>query len=144
MTEISFHFNAADKAAYACRVARKVLRRNRRLVIQAPEPLLTALDELLWNMAPQDFVAHCRTSAPLEQWNVSPVVLTCNAEDWPHRDILLNLHECVPEGFGSFAELIEIVSADDAADRDAARSRWRYYRERGYALVRHDLVARSA
>ncbi len=143
MTEISFHFNAPDKAAYACRFARKALRKGRQVVIQAAEPLLGVLDDALWNMAPHDFVAHCRVGGSPEQWSVSPIVLTHDATELPHHDILLNLLERIPEGFGSFSELIEVVSADDAHDRDAARSRWRHYQERGYALIRHDLVTRS-
>lgn len=143
MTEVAFHFNARDRAAHACRVARKLLRQDRRLVIQAPEPLLTTIDEMLWNMSAHDFVAHCSAGDPLALWDASPVLLTNDAIATPHQDVLLNLHEQVPANFGSFQELIEVVSADDITDREAARLRWKHYRERGYTLVRHDLVNRE-
>lgn len=143
MTEVAFHFNARDRAVHACRVARKLLRQDRRLVILAPEPLLATIDEMLWNMSAHDFVAHCSAGDPQALWNASPVLLTKDAIATPHQDVLLNLHEHVPANFGSFQELIEVVSAEDIADREAARLRWKHYRERGYTLVRHDLVHRE-
>jgi len=57
--------------------------------------------------------------------------------------VLLNLEDEVPDGFGRFARLIEVVSATDEADRAAARRRWKHYLQRGFALERHDLVARN-
>ena len=65
MTEIAFHFNAPDKMAYACRFARKALRSGIQLVITGPADMLAELDGMLWNMMPQDFVAHCRSDAVL-------------------------------------------------------------------------------
>jgi DNA polymerase-3 subunit chi len=143
MTEIAFHFNAPDKVTYACRVARKLLRQGQRLVIRTPLALMDPLDAMLWNMAPQDFVAHCRLGDAPELLQASPIVLAHDdACELPHRQVLLNLEGGVPPGFGSFERLIEVVVADDEADRAAARVRWRHYVQRGYALVRHDLAQR--
>lgn len=144
MTEIAFHFNAPDLAVYACRVTRKLLRRDRRVVIQAAPELLKHIDELLWNMSPHDFVAHCSAGDSAELWNASPVLLTVESIPTPHRDVLLNLHDEVPDNFGSFQELIEIVGVESGAHRDAARQRWKHYRARGYKLVQHDLARKEA
>lgn len=144
MTEIAFHFNASDKMVHACRVARKLLRQDKRLVIQVPLELMAALDAMLWNMAPHDFVAHCKADDAHFLLQASPVVLTQDAATgMPHTQVLLNLGDGVPTGFGSFEQLIEVVSETDDADRAAARLRWKHYVQRGYALVRHDLVARG-
>ncbi|MNT94878.1 DNA polymerase III subunit chi [compost metagenome] len=62
----------------------------------------------------------------------------------PHHEVLLNLGAEVPEGFGRFEKLIEVVSAHDEEDRGLARNRWRHYASRGYAIVRHDLVLKGA
>ena len=64
-------------------------------------------------------------------------------QDAPHHEVLLNLSDEVPQGFGSFERLIEVVGCDEA-DRAAARVRWKHYMQRGYALVRHDLAPRGA
>lgn len=144
MTEVAFHFNAPDKWAYACRFARKVQRSGARLVITAPEDALAALDRMLWNLAPQDFVAHCRDGADEALQQASAVLLAVDARSAPHHQVLLNLHPEVPEGFGRFERLVEVVSAQDEADRAQARARWKYYAARGYAITRHDLVLKGS
>ena len=57
----------------------------------------------------------------------------------PHQQVLLNLGAEVPAGFERFERVIEVVGLDDA-DRQLARSRWRHYADRGYAMSRHDLA----
>lgn len=143
MTEVAFHFNAPDKLAYACRFARKVQRSGSRLVIAAPATTLAALDRMLWSLAPQDFVAHCLGDADEELVHASPVLLAADPRTAPHHDVLLNLHAEVPEGFGRFDRLVEVVSAQDESDRAQARARWKHYASRGYAITRHDLVLKG-
>lgn len=144
MTEVAFHFNAPDKLAYACRFARKVQRNGVRLVISAPADVLAILDRMLWVMAPQDFVAHCRDDADEEMIHASPVLLAVDARLSPHHEVLLNLNADVPEGFSRFDRLVEVVSAHVEADRSAARARWKHYAARGYEITRHDLVLKTS
>ncbi|CAM3511284.1 DNA polymerase III subunit chi [Paracidovorax anthurii] len=144
MTEIAFHFNAPDKLAYACRFARKALRSDARLVITGPVPMLDELDRALWAMGPQDFVAHCRQQDDPELRDASPVLLAPDPRECGHDGVLLNLGAQVPPGFERFARLVEVVSAHDEADRAGARERWRHYAQRGYEIVRHDLVLKGA
>ena len=73
----------------------------------------------------------------------SPVLLAVDARSSAHHEVLLNLNTEVPEGFGRFDRLVEVVSAHDEADRAEARSRWRHYASRGYAITRHDLVLKG-
>ena len=143
MTEVAFHFNAPDKLAYACRFARKVHRSGARLVITAPAETLHVLDRMLWTLAPQDFVAHCRSDADEELVHASPVLLAVDVPSTAHHEVLLNLYGEIPEGFARFERLVEVVSAQDETDRAQARSRWRHYASRGYSIVRHDLVLKA-
>ena len=143
MTEVAFHFNAPDKLAYACRFARKMLRNEHRLVITAAQPVLDELSMRLWNMAPQEFLAHGRADSPVHVLEASPVLLLGDPGQSRHQEILLNLGAEVPIGFERFARLIEVVSASDELDRQQARTRWRDYSQRGYSIVRHDLVLKS-
>ena len=143
MTEVAFHFNAPDKVAYACRFARKLARSDHRLVITGAQSLLDTLDTRLWGMEPSDFVAHCRGDSPAQLLAASPVVLTQDPRHGGHHDVLLNLGDDVPLGFGSYQRLVEVVSADNPQDRENARARWRHYAQRGYAIVRHDLALKS-
>ena len=73
----------------------------------------------------------------------APVLLAADARRSPHHEVLLNLNADVPEGFGRFDRLVEVVSAQDEADRSAARARWKHYASRGYAITRHDLVLKA-
>lgn len=144
MTAVAFHFNVPDKLVYACRFARKAVRSAARLVIVGPPEVLALLDDMLWQFAPQDFVAHCRSDASEELLQASPVVLAPSPHLAPHRDVLLNLGSDPPVGFDAFARLIEVVSSGDPDDRRDARARWRYYAAQGYAIERHDLVIAGA
>jgi DNA polymerase-3 subunit chi len=51
---------------------------------------------------------------------------------------MLNLHEESPPAFSRFERLIEVVGRDDE-DRQRARNRFRFYRDRGYEIHHHDL-----
>jgi DNA polymerase-3 subunit chi len=149
MTEVAFHFNAPDKLAYACRLLRKATAQEARAVVTGPADLLARLDVMLWTFSQTDFVAHVRLPARPDPaaraaLTLAPVVLAPDAAapDLPHHQVLLNLGHEMPEGFAAYARVIEVVSLDEE-DRQRARSRWKSYTARGYAIVRHDLQLAS-
>lgn len=142
MTGIDFHFNTPDKVGYACRLLRKaVAARGARVVVVGDAATLEAVDVALWQLSPADFIAHCRSDAEPGVLARSPVVLSAGGDEpAPHHQVLLNLGADVPAGFGRFERLVDIVS-DNEGDRQVARSRWRHYADRGYAITRHDFQA---
>lgn len=141
MTEVAFHFNAADKLGYACRLVRKAVGSNAQVVVTGDAALLGQLDVALWTFQPLEFIPHCRApGAPAAVLQASPVVLTEAPREAPHHDVLVNLGQAVPDGFEAFERLIEVVTSDDA-DRQQARQRWKHYAARGYNITRHDLGA---
>ena len=142
MTEVAFHFNAPDKLGYVCRFVRKALRHGAQVTVTGPANTLAHLSTRLWKSAPTDFLAHASPGAAPEVLARSPVVLVEQPEASPHREILLNLNEAVPEGVEGFARLVEVVSLDDM-DRAMARSRWKDYAGRGWNIKRHDLVLKG-
>ena len=142
MTEVVFHFNAADKAAYLCRLLRKALARGSRVTVSGDDAALQRLDADLWRFSEVDFVPHCRLGADPAVLAASPIVLCATPHDSPHREVLLNLGAEVPPGFEAFERLIEVVGSD-AADRADSRRRWKHYQDRGYAILRHDLAAKE-
>lgn len=139
MTEIAFHFNTPDRLAYTCRLLRKAVASGARLVVTGPAEALDRLDTELWTFSATDFVPHCRAQAEPALLAASPVVLADDLAAAPHQQVLLNLGAEVPAGFERFERVIEVVGLDDA-DRQLARSRWRHYADRGYAMSRHDLA----
>ena len=76
----------------------------------------------------------------------TPIVLADQVSDLhalPHHQILLNLEDVVPVGFEKFERVIELVSLEKM-DREFARARWKTYQDRGYAIIKHDLKAKTA
>ena len=144
MTEVAFHFGAADKLGYTCRLLRKAVGTGASVAVVCDAATQQELDEALWALSPTDFVAHCSAQAAAQVQQASPIVLlTSVAEDAASRQVLVNLCDDLPQGFERYARLIEVVS-DDPVDRQQARQRWREYTSRGYAIVRHDLTQKGA
>lgn len=141
MTRVDFHFNAPDKLGYGCRLVRKIHRAGQKAVVCAADAaLLDRFDEALWTFSALDFIPHVWAHDPLAAQ--TPVVLAgpdAAVEALPHHDVLVNLGGAQPPWFASFERLIELVG-DDEPDRVGARERWRFYRDRGYALQRHDVA----
>lgn len=142
MTEIAFHFNAPDRLAYTCRLLRKAVASGARLVVTGPPEVLDRIDSDLWTFSATDFVPHCRAGAEPALLASSPVVLADDPVSTPHQQVLLNLGAEVPTGFERFERVIEVVGLDDT-DRQQARTRWRHYADRGYAMTRHDLSLKA-
>jgi DNA polymerase-3 subunit chi len=131
MTRIDFHSNVGDSLLYACRLIRKAYQAGQPTIVLAEPARLRAFDELLWTFSPLDFVPHCMAGTPLAAQ--TPIVLATNLDDVPHHQVLLNLGATVPAQFARFERLLEVVgNAQD--ELIAGRERYRFYRDRGYAL----------
>ncbi|MBC7435061.1 MAG: DNA polymerase III subunit chi [Bdellovibrionales bacterium] len=143
MTEVAFHFNAPDKLAYACRLLRKASASGAKLVVTGEPGLLRQLDVALWTFSPLEFLPHCLGTSDAAVLAASPIVLAEQVQGTPHQQVLVNLSHAVPDGFERFERLIEVVEEGDEAGRLSARSRWKHYADRGYAITRHDLAAKG-
>lgn len=143
MTDIAFHFNAPDACTYACRLVRKALGTGSRLVVTGPPDLLEALDVALWRFSALDFLPHASSNSPEAVQRRSPVLLAASPPQQAPAPVLVNLGMEVPMGFERYERLIEVVTADDLT-RQQARLRWSHYRDRGYAIQRHDLAGAAA
>ncbi len=144
MTRIDFHVNAPSKLAYACRLARKAYGAGARMVFYAADPrVLGEFDRLLWTFSALDFIPHCRVVDRLA--DVTPIHLAGpdDADRCRHHELLVHVEREQPSFFSRFERLIEVVAAD-GDDLDAARGRWKFYKDRGYPLARHDVAGASA
>ena len=143
MTEVAFHFNAPDPVAYVCRLLRKAVASGAKLVVTGSPDGLQQLDRALWTFSAVDFVPHCFLASETYVVAASPVILSTSTVGVPHQQVLVNLGQRVPEGFERFERVIEVVGLDDE-DRQLARSRWKQYADRGYAITRHDLSSKAS
>jgi DNA polymerase-3 subunit chi len=137
VTRIDFYTHVESKLRTACQLCAKAASQGMRLFVYAPDAnTARELDRLLWTSPATGFVPHCRPDDPLAA--VTPVIVSEHADPLPHDEVLLNLHPDVPTFFSRFQRLVEIVTTDEA-DRQQARTRFRFYRDRGYELHDHDL-----
>lgn len=140
MTSIDFYFNAADRLQVACRLAGKALSQRKRLLVYAPDSELAGrIDRMLWISPAIGFVPHCAAHDPLAP--DTPVLIGAGdlAELPAGCDVILNLGADCPPHFERFDRLLEIVGLADE-EREAGRSRYRFYQQRGYKIANHDLA----
>ena len=147
MTEIAFHVNAPDKLDYACRLLRATQKKSAQVLVLGHIGALKSLSSKLWAMAPTEFLPHCLADAAAEVIAHSPVVFIAELgtklpSSAAESQVLLNLGAVLPAGFERFERLIELVG-QDSDDLQAARIRWKYYKDRGYALSRYDVVSKA-
>ncbi|NIW24079.1 MAG: DNA polymerase III subunit chi [Gammaproteobacteria bacterium] len=147
MTQVDFYLlpeTAEDaRLTFACRLAGKAVQRELVVFVLAEsEADARKLDELLWTFAQNSFIPH-RFAWDTQTTPVSePVIIGCanhagkdDTHDW---DLMINLTGEVPDEFGRYERLAEVLDADPER-REHGRERYRYYRDRGYELKTHQL-----
>ena len=141
MTRIDFYSNAEPKLQVACRLVAKIVQQGLRVFVYAPdENTARAFDELLRTYQAAGFVSRCAAHhAPSAE---TPVVIACEGVEIAHHDVMINLHVDSPPSFSRFERLVELVGAGND-DRRFARSRFRFYRDRGYEINHYDLSKAS-
>ena len=124
-----------------CRLAEKAFQQGHHVHIRcATARRAEELDELLWTFHDTSFVPHAIAGAA-EAGDV-PVVIADGDREPAAADVLINLHPEVAPFFSRFERVIE-TTGEDEAGRQAARVRYRYYRDRGYAIHNHQLDGRQ-
>jgi DNA polymerase-3 subunit chi len=139
VTQIEFLHDAPDRIAAAADWLRGAFAKRQPVLVYVPErEAAEQLDRLLWTQPATGFVPHCDAGSALAA--ETPIVLADSLDRLPHDRCLLNLGNQLPPGFSRFEALVEIVSTADA-DRLPARERFKFYRERGYAINARSIAA---
>lgn len=137
MTEVLFYTHAEDKLHTACTLTAKALARGMRVMLFTADPAATdRVSRMLWTVPATGFLPHCRCADPLA--GVTPVIVDHLDDPLPHDQVLVNLRGETPPFFSRFGRLVEIVGNDES-DREFARARFRFYRDRGYDIRTHQL-----
>lgn len=120
----------AARVDTACRLVDKARAQARVVWIRAHDAAqAAAIDVRLWTLRRGSFVAH-RIHVPGRR--VWPVLIGTGDPPPEHRDVLLNLADTVPADITGIGRLIEIVDARPEV-LAASRTRYKDYRDRGYA-----------
>lgn len=153
MTRIDFYvlpeLRLDAREHFAARLAAKAFRQGHRSLIQvAFDADIARLSTLLWEEPRNAFLGHEPLGATGID-NRAPVVLATgralaqmDPAALPLNDLLINLELEIPARFAAFDRVAEIVCQDETV-RNAGRTSYRFYRERGYPLHHHDIGARQ-
>lgn len=136
MTRIEFFFNVENKLQKISDISESIVTKGRRLMVYVPDvDLVSKLEHFLWSHPATGFTPHCRTESKLAA--VTPVIIDSAGKHLTHADVLINLQAEHPPFFSRFTRLIEIVGKDEV-DKAAARTRYCFYRDRGYQIKTFD------
>jgi len=124
---------------FACRLADIAFRRGQRVYVYTQsQGQAQTLDNLLWTFQAGSFLPH--DLHPSESAADTPILVGHDGVPDDGHEVLINLAETVPNFFSRFDRVAEIVNQDTAV-KQASRERFRFYRDRGYALESHTLTA---
>jgi DNA polymerase-3 subunit chi len=141
MTRVDFYLlaeaNERARQLAACKLAGKAFRLGHRVYLfTASDEQAQALNELLWTFSAGSFIPHGLQSEHMDP--VPPVVVGPQPPPPEFADVLISLAPEVPDWFSRFQRVAEIVGGADE-DKQRARTRFRFYRDRGYPLATHQL-----
>ncbi|PVZ11249.1 MULTISPECIES: DNA polymerase III subunit chi [unclassified Pseudomonas] len=140
MPQVDFYVlpSADDQARvdFACKLVEKAWRLGHRVYVNCTDAAQSqALDDRLWRFKGEAFIPHALADCDAD----APILLGHGEPPKAHEDLLVNLTDQVPAAHPRFNRVAEIVTEAPAA-RQAARERFRFYREQGYALQDHRLT----
>ena len=141
MTQVDFYIlqdsQPDAQALLTCRLAEKAYKQGHLVYINtASGQQLKKLDDMLWTFRDGSFLPHGLYSTSADSDH--PVLLGHDVEPEGPSDVLVNLSNDVPPFFSRFNRVAELVGGDEA-QRESARERYRYYKDRGYTLNTHKL-----
>ncbi|MGZ8257787.1 MAG: DNA polymerase III subunit chi [Methylotenera sp.] len=138
MTRVEFFFNVPDKLAKAAELCEKAVAKGHQLtVFTQDDAMSSALQQQLWQQSATSFLPSAKPDDTLSQF--SPIVLDATGKKLMQDDILINLQAKYPPFFSRFRCLVELVGVDET-DKVAARTRYRFYRDRGYEVKSTDVA----
>ncbi|MEM7217937.1 MAG: DNA polymerase III subunit chi [Pseudomonadota bacterium] len=141
MTRVDFYLledrTLLAAARFACRLAAKALDGAHQVHVHTRDEAAAAeFDALLWTYPPHRFIPHDLAGDSAR--HTGREAITIGHGDAPvGDDVLINLGTQVPDFFGRYERVAEIIVEDIRAE---GRERYRYYRDCGYPLYHHDLA----
>jgi DNA polymerase-3 subunit chi len=127
-----------DQWFFACRLVEQIRQKGHQILLQVSnEGEAKALDDMLWQFRPDAFVPHALLNAkdaPVD----CPVSIGWQAEPGHHHDVIIILTPQLPDFYGRFQRLVEVVVQNDAV-LEYTRQHFRFLKERGYPIDHKDM-----
>jgi len=130
------HFELLDQPDRVEGICKLLLRRERltpHVLILCPDDSFAAqLDERLWTIQPESFLAHAVAAKGEEENNQQqPILLATSIMRDNQPQVLINGGLEVPPDVSDFAHIVDFVDGWDESLKQAARERFRTYRQMG-------------
>lgn len=143
MTQIEFYSVDSEKNnlpfAHITEVVKRGYRKGQKVFIHTDNKRLAEkIDEILWTQDAKSFLPHQLIGE--DENTKPPIEIGYGQEPNIHPDILINLAADVPMFFSHFHWVFEYAFGDDD-NKEKARNRFKFYRERGYPLNHRKISA---
>ena len=139
MTPVEFHIlsETGDVARlrYACRLVEQAYEQGQRCYVYADSnDQAKRMDDTLWTFRDQAFIPHeiLSQDSPSHP-RIVAIIGNSPVAPTEFQSLLINISESIPETFGSFTRVCEVVDADPQ-HKQLARERYRQYRDKGCQL----------
>ena len=137
MTRIDFYTNVLDKNAQLLSLLKPALEKRHQVTLMAEnEEDANSWSNSIWQTSQVDFLPNVlATDALADQ---TQIIIDWQEKNLNQDDILINLTQRQLVCFSRFRQMIELVGRDEA-EKVAARSRFKFYRDCGYDIKHHEL-----
>lgn len=134
--------NAMRAQLHACQLIEKAYADKKNVFVLSPSREdAERFDGLLWTYRDDSFIPHTTLHTVLED-PVPPILIGYTGSAMqPHRDLLINLSQQLPEDYQQWACIAEIVF-NDSGVQQLARERYKHYRQQGCEINTHKLNVR--
>jgi len=135
MTDVRFYHMRTKRLEQALpEILAKALERGRRAVVKASSAeRISALDAALWTHDPASFLPHGSSRDGHE--SLQPVWLTLEDENPNNADMLVLTDGAESQTIKDFALCCELFDGNDDEAVEAARARWKIYKEQGHSVT---------
>jgi len=134
--ETKVHFELLEQADRVEGIARLLLRRGRLephvLVLCPDDDFQARLDARLWTIHPESFLAHGADRGKEAENAHQPILLAQSVIRDNSPAVLINGGLEVPPDVGGFSHIVDFVDGWDEHLKQAARERFRTYRDMGF------------
>lgn len=131
--ETQVHFELLEKPDRVEGIAALLLRRNRLtptvLVLCPDDGFAAQLDERLWTIQAESFLAHAIAGTDVEKNTQQPILLATSICRDNQAAVLINGGLEVPTDISGFSHIVDFVDGWDEHLKEVARERWRTYQQ---------------
>ncbi|PLX82159.1 MAG: DNA polymerase III subunit chi [Desulfuromonas sp.] len=127
-----------EKAKHLCLLAEKYFSEGKRVLLTVSDDNQgVTLDRFMWTYSKGAFLPHAYDNGSVECFD-EPVVITLKERNCNNAQVLIMGAPCSLEFVRRFEQVVDFAELYDDSLAEAARERFRQYREAGFAPDMHE------